>query len=390
MLASEASVMVGQPKDSGEVFISYSWDSEDHVRAVLEFSNRLRSEGVDCVLDQYEESPPEGWPRWMDRKICEARLVLVVCTDAYYNRVMGKEVADKGLGVKWEGGLIYQHLYNAGASNTKFIPVLLRPEDRKFVPTPLQGATYYSVDSTAGYDRLYSRLLGKQNAKKPKLGKRRPLPKREVKTDVSMYVSIPIDPQLWDEAKWRGTFVLIYEKGPPVLGLGFLNESAARKIFEQWHRRYVASDTFEELRVSIVEGDIKGELPGYTVHVGADIENTIRRYREAGLTVSETDAFMTVSRINRMNPPPGSKNIEMFKEAYRLYKTYLLIPVVMKPDGSEARPILDLGIHKNTIHFRRVEDIGPYDEDAAVSGRVKRPFTSFGKRGKGRKKKKKG
>jgi hypothetical protein len=91
-----------------------------------------------------------------------------------------------------------------------------------------------------------------------------------------------------------------------------------------------------------------------------------------------------------MNPLPGSKNIEMFKQAFRLYKTYLLIPIVMKPDGSEARPILDLGIHKNTIHFRRVEDIGPHDEDGAVlgTGKVKRPFASFGKRSMGNKKKK--
>jgi TIR domain len=96
--------MVGQPKDSGEVFISYSWDSEDHVPAVLELSNRLRSEGVDCVLDQYEESPPEGWPRWMDRKLYEARLVLVVCTEAYYNRVMGKEVSDKGSELSGKAG----------------------------------------------------------------------------------------------------------------------------------------------------------------------------------------------------------------------------------------------------------------------------------------------
>ena len=51
---------------SGEVFISYSWDSESHVQSVLAFSNRLRSEGIDCVLDQYEDSPPEGWPLWMD------------------------------------------------------------------------------------------------------------------------------------------------------------------------------------------------------------------------------------------------------------------------------------------------------------------------------------
>src|SRR5438876_918212 len=48
---------------AGEVFISYSWDNDHHVQAVLTLSNRLCSEGIDCVLDQYEQSPPEGWPR---------------------------------------------------------------------------------------------------------------------------------------------------------------------------------------------------------------------------------------------------------------------------------------------------------------------------------------
>jgi hypothetical protein len=124
---------------AGEVFISYSWDSEDHVQQVLALSNRLRSEGVDCVLDQYETSPPEGWPRWMDRKIRDSRLVLMICTETFYKRVMGDEAQDKGLGVKWEGGLIYQHIYNAG-SNPKFIPVLLREHDKKFIPTPLPFA----------------------------------------------------------------------------------------------------------------------------------------------------------------------------------------------------------------------------------------------------------
>lgn len=117
----------------GEVFISYSWDSEDHVRSVLQFSDRLRSEGIDCVLDQYEVSPPEGWPRWMDRKIRDAQFVLMVCTETYYKRVMGDEEAGKGLGVRWEGGLIYQHIYNAGTMNNKFIPVLMRGEDQPFI-----------------------------------------------------------------------------------------------------------------------------------------------------------------------------------------------------------------------------------------------------------------
>jgi len=372
--------------DLGEVFISYSWDSEDHLRTVLALSNRLRSEGIDCVLDQYEESPPEGWPRWMDRKIRDARCVLMICTKTYYKRVMGEEVAAKGLGVKWEGGLIYQHIYNAGAINTKFIPVLLRPQDRAFIPTPLQGATNYRVDTEDGYNRLYSRLLNRPRVEKPKLGKIGPLPKREVKTDISMYLSTPIDVALWNRAKWRGTFMMIYEGMPPILGLGFLNEEPARKIFEQWHRRYGERDAFEELRISIIEGDIKGEAPGYSVHVGPDMENTIKRYRDAGLTISAADKFLTISRINRMNPSPESKNLEMFKQAYSYFKRYLLIPGTHRQDGSELKPIMALGIYKSSIHFRKVDEIGPHDFDVAAlgTGSVKRPRTWFGRRKKRR------
>jgi hypothetical protein len=358
-----------RPGNLGEVFISYSWDSEDHVGRVLALSNRLRSEGIDCVLDQYETSPPEGWPRWMDRQIRDAQFVLVICTEDYYKRVMGQEVEGTGLGVRWEGGLIYQHIYNAGALNRKFLPVLLDPKDQQFIPTPLQGATRYRVDTQDGYDELYLRLLDKPKVEKPSLGKRRALPKREVKTDISAYLSMPIDVELWNEAKWRSTFFITTGGNslPPVLGLGFLNEAPARQIFEQWHRRYGMGDAFEELRISIIEGEVPGTGSGYSVHVGPDLDNTIKRYRDAGLKVNpKTDLFVSVSRINRMNPPPTSKNLEMFKEAYRRSGVYLLVPGTSKPDGSQLKPYLDLGIVKHEIKLRRVEDIGGNDEDSVI------------------------
>ncbi|HZZ17009.1 MAG TPA: SEFIR domain-containing protein [Candidatus Sulfotelmatobacter sp.] len=376
------------PEDSapsvpvGEVFISYSWDTESHVQSVLALSNRLRSEGIDCVLDQYEESPPEGWPLWMDKKIRDSRLVLMVCTETYYKRVMkDEEDPDTGRGVKWEGGLVYQHLYNAG-TNQKFIPVLFRDSDKKFIPVPLQSATHYSVLSEEGYEKLYARLLGRPGVKKPDLGPVRSMPKKEVKTDFSMYVTGPINIDLWNEAKWRGTLVLYFEGQPPMLGLGFLNEKAARQIFEEWHKRYGDRDAFEELRVSIIEGDIKGEQPGYTVHISVDFENTIKRYTDAGLKIDTNSMFMMVSRLNRMNPAPGSKNLELFKSLYQHYKTYSLIPAVMMPDGSGVKPMFDLAIFKSTIHFRQAENIDPVqDADAPVLGlgRVKRPLTHYGK-----------
>ena len=73
------------------VFISYSQDSPEHTDKVLAFTNTLRRDGIDAVLDQYEESPCEGWPKWMDRQIENSDFVLVVCTETYCQRVIGIE-----------------------------------------------------------------------------------------------------------------------------------------------------------------------------------------------------------------------------------------------------------------------------------------------------------
>ena len=66
------------------VFISYSHDFPEHAEQVLNFSDRLVADGIDAILDQYETSPPEGWPRWMDHHIRSADFVLMVCTDTYF------------------------------------------------------------------------------------------------------------------------------------------------------------------------------------------------------------------------------------------------------------------------------------------------------------------
>jgi len=180
-----------------------------------------------------------------------------------------------------------------------------------------------------------------------------------------MYVSGPIDIDLWNKAKWRSTFIMWTEGRPPILGFGFENGEAGKLIFKQWHKRYGDHDSFEELRVSIIEGKIKGRGPGYSVHISADFENTIKRYKDAGLTVNPGDLFVNIGRVNRMNPTPMSTNLQTFKDLYRRYKTYLLIPGTHNHDNS-VNPMIDLGIFKNSVHFRNVDEIDPNDPDIAV------------------------
>ena len=165
------------------VFISYSHDSQDHMERVLDLSDRLRDTGIDSNIDQYETSPPEGWPRWMANQIEEADFVLVVCTKNYERRFKGKEDHGKGLGVNWEGAIITQELYDAEAMNTTFIPVIFSPDDSAYIPLVLRSATSYNIATKEGYDTLYSRLTNQPYIVKPELGKILPMPPRERKQE---------------------------------------------------------------------------------------------------------------------------------------------------------------------------------------------------------------
>ena len=78
MTKSKGQRETGNDMSKPTVFVSYSHDSKEHLGWVLELADRLRSEGVDCVLDQYEEAPEEGWPRWMDDHIREDDYVLKI------------------------------------------------------------------------------------------------------------------------------------------------------------------------------------------------------------------------------------------------------------------------------------------------------------------------
>jgi hypothetical protein len=175
---------MNSPKSSHpRVFISYSHDSREHMDQVLDLSDRLRTNGIDCHIDQYEESPPEGWPRWMVNQIEEANFVLVVCTENYERRFKGKEETGKGLGMKWEGAVLTQELYDAEARNTNFIPVLFSSQDSAYIPIVLRSATYYEPNTKEGYDALYRCLTNQPRVQKPDLGKLRPMPPLEFLTE---------------------------------------------------------------------------------------------------------------------------------------------------------------------------------------------------------------
>ena len=177
--------------ESSKVFISYSHDSAVHMERVLGLSNRLRETGIDCEIDQYEQSPPEGWPRWMVNRIEWADFVLVVCSEQYEMRFKGQEESGKGLGGKWEGAIITQELYDIEGKNIKFIPILFSPYDSSHIPILLRGATYYRIDTENGFEALYRRLTNQPLVEKPELGQLTPMTPRERKQHFSKIWKLP-------------------------------------------------------------------------------------------------------------------------------------------------------------------------------------------------------
>jgi SEFIR domain/NB-ARC domain len=144
------------------VFISYSYDSEEHIDRVLALSDRLRRDGIDCNIDQYEQSPPQGWYRWMMNEIERSDVVLMICTLPYIQHFRKGEGDGMGIGVTWTGSIVTQELYTQAGENSKYIPIIFKQEDILYIPNIIRSSTRYNLDKSNGYELLY-RYLTKQS-----------------------------------------------------------------------------------------------------------------------------------------------------------------------------------------------------------------------------------
>lgn len=124
-------------------FVSYSWDSDMHRTWVRELSRRLRSVGVETVLDQWEVAPGDDLAHFMERAIRENDHVVVVCTPDYKRKSDNREG-----GVGWEGGIMAAEAFVI-RNRRKFIPVLRTGEWPSASPSWLLGSYYVDMRGAA-------------------------------------------------------------------------------------------------------------------------------------------------------------------------------------------------------------------------------------------------
>ena len=136
-----------------KVFVSYSHDSDEHKEWVLQLSTKLRQNGVDATLDQWDLGAGDDMTLFMEKGVRDSDRVLVICTDAYVRK------ADAG-----EGGVGYERMIITAqlvrdVGTAKFIPIIRQSSNAKKVPIFLETRVYIDFTDEDKFDEKFDDLL---------------------------------------------------------------------------------------------------------------------------------------------------------------------------------------------------------------------------------------
>ena len=141
------------PVIAPKVFLTYSWDSDSHKQWAKEFATRLRGDGIDVALDQWEAVYGDQLPAFMESSIRESQFVLIVCTPNYKAR----SEAHVG-GVGYEGAIVTAEMMSE-RNHRKFIPVLRRGTPKDAMPSWLKGKIYSDLSADPYSEDNYRDLV---------------------------------------------------------------------------------------------------------------------------------------------------------------------------------------------------------------------------------------
>lgn len=128
--------------DSPKVFISHA--SEDKDRFVVEFARRLRENGVDAWLDQWEMKPGDSLvDKIFEEGLKEARAVIVVLSTVSVQK-------------PWVREELNTSVVNRISRGTRLIPVVI---DDCEIPESLRSTLWQKIEDLANYDQSLQRIL---------------------------------------------------------------------------------------------------------------------------------------------------------------------------------------------------------------------------------------
>lgn len=126
-----------------KVFISYSWDSDEHMKWVSALAQELARRQIKAIIDQNREELNFGGllTEFMEVSVKEP-ICLVICSSRYVEKVEDKS---KMSGAKYEWNMI-THQIMAGRNRATIIPIIRNNSANK-LPSALASAKYVDMDT---------------------------------------------------------------------------------------------------------------------------------------------------------------------------------------------------------------------------------------------------
>src|SRR5690554_922040 len=150
---SKGSFMTINTEPPPVVFISYSHDSDKHKDWVLQLATKLRSNGVNVILDRWNLKLGSNLASFMERELSKSNRVICICSDTYVNK------ANKGKGgAGYEKQIMTAELIQDQNTNW-IIPLIVNNQSEKRTPTFLAGKMYISFEDSNLYESKYEELL---------------------------------------------------------------------------------------------------------------------------------------------------------------------------------------------------------------------------------------
>ena len=135
-----------------KVFISYSWDGEAHENWVLKLATKLRDNGIDAILDQWELELGKLIPNFMENSVTKSDRVICVITPNYNEKTINLHG-----GVGYEYSIISAKIWEK-IETQKFIP-LLRAGNNENIPISLKGRMYIDMRDDNNFEGMLNKLL---------------------------------------------------------------------------------------------------------------------------------------------------------------------------------------------------------------------------------------
>jgi hypothetical protein len=131
------------------IFISHAHEvggeAEKHDELIRDLATSLRAHGLEVILDFDNPRPSVGWPLWIEKNLRDADSVLCVCTAKYrehFEQHHEFTPGERGRGVRFEGMLIRQMIYDNPDQGDRILPIDLDGTSGKHVPDVLRSFTW--------------------------------------------------------------------------------------------------------------------------------------------------------------------------------------------------------------------------------------------------------